>query len=503
MNTKRGLNNIIYGILSQAVTLGLGLIIPRLVLVNLGSEANGLLHSISTVFTYLTLLEAGVGKATSQALYKPLSEDNRNKINSIMSATNRFYRKTGYIYSAAVIIFAVVYCLFVKTSLSKAVVFSVIVLTGASSVLSYFVQGKYTVFMGAEGRGYVLTNFSTVTTVLASVGKIALLVYGFGVVEIQGMYLFFSVLQMLFVVYYIRRNYEWLSVKAKPDYEAISQKNYVLLHQITGMIFDNTDILLLTVMSGLKTVSVYSMYTTFYTVIKSVLNTVSYSYSYALGRIFHSDKEEFKRLHNIYELYNMSLTFALMCILNMFILPFMKIYTADVTDINYIDKYIPMLFTTVYLLSNGRASSGLVIDFAQHFEQTKWRAVLESAINIGVSVVAIHFLGIYGALIGTIAALLYRANDMIIYANRLLGRSPWITYKRWLVNLVLFLGLTFVMNAVFPEINALLPLVIYAGVSTAIVVPAFIAVNSVCELKTAKYAVSLLKKVLKNKGDTV
>ena len=83
MNTKRGLNNIIYGILSQAVTLGLGLIIPRLVLVNLGSEANGLLHSISTVFTYLTLLEAGVGKATSQALYKPLSEDNRNKINSI------------------------------------------------------------------------------------------------------------------------------------------------------------------------------------------------------------------------------------------------------------------------------------------------------------------------------------------------------------------------------------------------------------------------------------
>lgn len=503
MNTKRGLNNIIYGILSQAVTLGLGLIIPRLVLVNLGSEANGLLHSISTVFTYLTLLEAGVGKATSQALYKPLSEDDRNKINSIMSATNKFYRKTGYIYSAAVIVFAVVYCLFVKTSLSKVVVFSVIILTGASSVLSYFVQGKYTVFMGAEGRGYVLTNFSTVTTVLSSVGKIALLVYGFGVVEIQGMYLFFSVLQMLFVVYYIRRNYEWLNVKVKPDYEAISQKNYVLLHQITGMIFDNTDILLLTVMSGLKTVSVYSMYTTFYTVIKSVLNTVSYSYSYALGRIFHSDKEEFKRLHNVYELYNMSLTFALMCILNMFILPFMKIYTADVTDINYIDKYIPMLFTTVYLLSNGRASSGLVIDFAQHFEQTKWRAVIESAINIGVSVVAIHFLGIYGALIGTIAALLYRANDMIIYANRLLERSPWATYKRWLVNLVFFLGVTFALNAVLPEINALLPLVIYAGISTVIVVPVFIGINSVCELKTAKYAASLLKKVLKNKGGTV
>ena len=72
MNTKRGFNNIIYGLLSQVITMGLSIIIPRLVLVNLGSEVNGLLHSISTVFTYLTLLEAGVGKATNQALYKQL-----------------------------------------------------------------------------------------------------------------------------------------------------------------------------------------------------------------------------------------------------------------------------------------------------------------------------------------------------------------------------------------------------------------------------------------------
>ena len=60
MNTKRGLNNILYGILSQVITMGISIIVPRLVLINLGSETNGLLHSISTVFTYLSLLEAGV-----------------------------------------------------------------------------------------------------------------------------------------------------------------------------------------------------------------------------------------------------------------------------------------------------------------------------------------------------------------------------------------------------------------------------------------------------------
>lgn len=496
MNSKRGINNIIYGVLSQAVSMGLSIIIPRLILVNLGSEANGLLHSISTVFTYLTLLEAGVGKATTQALYKPLSEDDRNGINAIMSATNKFYKKTGWVYTAAVLVFALGYTLFVETSLSPITVFSVIVITGGTSILSYFVQGKYTVFMGAEGRSYVLTNFSTVTTVIASVGKILLLIYGFGVVELQSMYLFISVFQMIFVVYYIKRNYDWLNVKVKPNFEAISQKNYVLLHQITGMIFDNTDILLLTVFTGLKTVSVYSMYTTFYAVIKNLLNTISYSFSYALGQIFHKDKEKFKKLHDVYELYNMSLTFSLICILNIFILPFMKIYTSGVTDINYIDKYIPILFTAVYLLSNARASSGLVIDFAQHFKETKWRAILEASINIVGSIIGIHFFGIYGALFGTIAALIYRANDMIIYANRLLKRSPLVTYKRWIINLLLFLAVTFAAKAFLPEITSLIVLILWAAVYCVVIVPLFFAVNSVCELKTAKYAFSLVKSMM-------
>lgn len=500
MNSKRGVNNIVYGILSQAVSMGLSLIIPRLVLVNLGSEANGLLHSISTVFTYLTLLEAGVGKATTQALYKPLSQNDKNGINAIMAATNKFYKKTGFFYTAAVVVFAFIYTLFVETSLSPVTVFSVIVITGGTSILSYFVQGKYTVFMGAEGRSYVLTNFSTVSNVLTSVGKILLLLYGFGVVELQSMYLFVSVLQMVFVVYYIKRNYSWLNVKVEPNYKAISKKGFVLFHQITGMIFDNTDVLLLTVMTDLKTVSVYSMYTTFYVVIKNLLNTISNSFSYALGQIFHSDKEEFKRLHDVYELYNMSLTFALICILNIFILPFMKIYTADVTDINYIDKYIPILFTAVYLLSNARASSGLVIDFAQHFKETRWRAILESAINIVVSIIGIKLFGIYGALIGTVAALVYRANDMIIYANRLLKRSPFVTYKRWIINLALFLAVTFVSKMILPEITSLVMLIVWAAVFCVVIVPLFFAVDSLSELKTAKYAFEIAKKYIFKKG---
>ena len=39
MNAKRGFYNAIFGLLSQIIMIALGIIIPRLVIVNLGSES--------------------------------------------------------------------------------------------------------------------------------------------------------------------------------------------------------------------------------------------------------------------------------------------------------------------------------------------------------------------------------------------------------------------------------------------------------------------------------
>ena len=47
MKAKRSAYNIIFGILNQAVMIAAGILLPRLVLVNLGSESNGLLNSVN------------------------------------------------------------------------------------------------------------------------------------------------------------------------------------------------------------------------------------------------------------------------------------------------------------------------------------------------------------------------------------------------------------------------------------------------------------------------
>ncbi len=504
MDNSRGVKNATFGVLAQIVTFAVGIIIPRLVLVNLGSETNGLLNSVTNILTYMSLLEAGVGMATLQALYKPCAQNDRDSINSIMAATDRFYRRTGTIYLAIVCVLSVGYAFAVRSELPRLSVFAVVLLTGLSGVISYFFQGKLKIFLTAEGKSYVNTNIVTTVHVAINLAKAALLYAGFGVVVVQASAFVLRLAQMVVYLLYMKRHYPWLNVKVKPDLDAISQRGAVLVHQISGMIFSNTDVLLLTVFTSLKEVSVYSMYALIYGMVKSLALALYNSYTYALGQTFNTDRARFMRLFNAFEGLTLVVTFSFYCICRVMMSPFLELYTAGVNDIRYVDPYLPWLFAAFYLLHNGRTSSGTVIEIAQRFEDTKWRSILESAINITVSLVCVNAFGIYGVLMGTIAALLYRTNDMILYASKLLGRSCWITYRRWLLNVAIFGGLSLAADQVtLPAANYFQMALSLIAVAV-VVIGVFIAVNAAVERQNAKYILHILKgtlgKMLRRRG---
>lgn len=437
--------NFILGIASEFLSIVLGILIPRFILTSYGSEINGLLSSVTQIYSYIALLEAGIGVATVQALYKTIGSQDRDKTNAVLAATNKYYHRTGIIYMLAILAFSIIYPLVVSSTIPTVTIILIIVFNGIGSVISYFFQGKYVLLLQAEGKNYIKTALNMATNVFKNVAKIVLMASGCDVVFVQMIAMVISLIQMTYITYYIKKNYSWIDLTVKPDFEAISQSKNVLVHQISGLIYNNTDAITLSVFCGLKAVSVYSMYTMLFGMISTALSTVSSSFIFSLGQMFHADRKRFMKYYDVYETYYMTLVFSLYSIANFFILPFIKLYTAGVTDINYLDVKLPLLFISTYLLSCGRSAPNQVINFAGHFKKTQNRAIAEAAINLTVSVVAVQHFGIYGVLVGTIAALLYRSNDIIIYANRkILYRSVWITYRRWLVNLVVFLFVLFI-----------------------------------------------------------
>ena len=445
MSNHKSINNIISGFVGQIITIALGIIIPRLVLLNIGSEANGLLSTVAQIFTYFALLEAGVGNAALQALYGPIGSKDTDQSNRILAATQFYYKRTGLIYLAGVLTVGFLFPLVVHSSFSYQTVFLVTILGGLGGVVRYFTQAKYLMLIKADGRNYAETNISTIINILISITKIVLLCAGCNVVVIQALYFGYSVLTSFVYVAYVR---------------------------------------------------IYGLYTLLFNMVSTAIGTINGSIQYILGQSFcNKQLDKYICMHDAFELYNMALVSSLYCIAGMFFLPFLKLYTAGVKDICYIDPLLPYLFIFVYLLNNGRESSNMVIKFAGHFKQTQWHSVLEAVVNIIVSVIGVLFYGIHGVLYGTIAALLYRTNDMILYANkRILHRSPWKTYRRWLVNLALFVALTILSKPIFSriELNTYPKIILSAAITCVIVIPLFFVVSSLFDRETYRYVKEIL-----------
>ncbi len=440
MKDKRGIWNITSALIQQLIVIAFGLILPKLFIVGYGSEMNGLLSSISQVYVYVSLIGGGIGTAALQALYRTTVSDDRQATNGVLAATHQIYKRTGAVYLSVVIVLAAVYPMVIDAEIPQLTIALIILFSGLESVLSFYCHGKYRVLLRAEGKNYILNNLSLITYILNSFLKIFLISRQCSIIVIQGLVMALTCWQAFFLWAYVRKKYSWVNIRVKPDFDAVSVRKSVVVHKVSNLVFSNTDVIILTAACGLKVVSVYSLYNSFFYMVKSLLFSFLEGVQYKLAQTFHADFATFKKMQDRFETVYMTLTFLLYSLLYLLIIPFMRIYTAGITDIQYIDRYLPILFTSVFLLQAARGPMQLVVEYARQYKETKQQAITEMGINLTVTLVSVYFLGIYGALLGTVAALVYRANAIILYVNkRILDRKPGVTYRRWGWNALVFL----------------------------------------------------------------
>lgn len=389
---------------------------------------------------------------------------------------------------------AVIYPLVIHSEINKVSIMAIILFSGLGGAINYYFQGKFRILLIAEGKSYVETSIVTIANILNNVVRIILLLQGVNIIAVQASFFVLTLLQIVAFYFYSKKYYKWIDLSHKPDFAAIGQKNSVMVHEISYLIFRNTDVLILTIFTNLKIVSIYVMYNMIFTIVDNIVQTVNGSIKAALGQSYHEGKEAFVKFYDAYEVYFMGLIFAILTVVYIIILPFMKLYTVSVNDVNYINTWLPVLFVVIKLLTNARTTSNNIITIAGHFRNTQFRSIMESAINLGASIIFVIFFGIYGVLMGTIAALLYRSIDIVVYASRvLLERSPWITFRRWLTNVAVFAAIVFVTTKLDLSITSYAGVILWAVLLGIITLPIYFLVGSLMEREVFLYTWGYLK----------
>ena len=500
---KKSIYNLTSELMYQFAAIGFGIIIPRMFLLNLGSETNGLVSSVTQILTYVALVEAGIGAAALQALYKPINNNDRFEINGIISATRRFYDKVGGVYLSILLLLAFIFPFTVKTDISYFTIVFVVIVSGIPSVISYFFQARYVIFLNANGKAYISKNIITITFVATSALKIIFLYSGFGVVLVQGISIVGTFIQAFYIELYIRRHYNWLSTTDIPNFDSIKQSKNALIHQIAWIVTSNTDVVILTYFAGLKTVSVYTIYKLLLSVVDGIVNSILNTIHYILGKKYQESKEEYIKYFDIIEVLIVTLSFSLFLIARTLILPFLRIYTSGIEDINYIDNVLSYLFVIAHILVEARSPSWETISVAGNFKETQKVSVYEAVINLSFSLLLVKFMNIYGVLLGTILASTYRLVRMVEYSNKdILNRSTINTYRRYIINTILFLLLSFLINNFFglSSLNDYYQIFAFAVVLIIIVVPLFLFTTLIFEKNVRSNLLYLIKN-LRSEGN--
>ncbi len=448
MRGKNALKNIVSSLLLQAITMICGFITTYLITKTYGSGINGLLASITQFLAYITLLESGFGSVLKSVLYKPIADNNKNEINSILSSSNKFFRKIAYIFLVYIVIICIILPLVLSSEFDILFTISLILILSISTFTEYYFGITYTLFLHANQKGYVISIIKILTLIINTVAVVIMINLKCSIHIVKLVSVFIFLLRPIIQYLYIKRKYE-IKTNSNSNYN-IKQKWDGLAQHIAYVVYNNTDVVLLTLFCDIKVVSIYALYASITNSVGNLVKSLSNGMDSSFGdMIAKKEQDTLNKSFTAYEGFYYTVSTIVFATLLFSILPFVNIYVDKITDINYIVPTFACLIVIDRFISTIRQPYNSLIIASGHFKETRIDNYIESGLNIIISLILVFKLGMIGVMIGTLFAITFRTIDFMYHTSKyVLKRSFLEVIKRIIITSVEFV-LIFLVSKIF------------------------------------------------------
>ncbi len=491
--------NLISSVVLQLTAALSGFILPHLIISEYGSATNGMISSITQYLSYLAMVESGVRASSLIELYKPLADNDEARRNQILSATRAFYTKSGMVYILCLLGLMWLYPFLVEGQVDTDTARWMILILAGSNIIDYYVLGKYQVLLAADQKTHIIYFVQSIGTILNLVVSVFLIYCKKDIllVKLSGTVIY--ALRSIFIVFYVKRKYHNINFKVKTKGKVLSQRWNALVHQFAGVVCNNTDLVLITLLLGAKSMaeaSVYYVYNLASSMFTSLFNSVSSAIIPYFGNMLAKKEDDRAQYQfDLMEYIYLIIIFTIYTCMYSLLMSFVGLYTKGATDANYNRQILAVLFVIMGVIQNIRIPSMIIICAAGHYKETQSRAIIEAAINLLTSIVLISTIGIEGAVIGTICAFLYRSVDSVIYCARFfmkqsLSRTMTRAARNGLMMIIMCIGI----RKIHLEITSWIEFVLYGCIMTIIVGGSFVLVNSLFEMKNSKEIIQHIRK---------
>lgn len=454
MKKSKIYKNVISGFGGQLIAIILGLIVPRFFITSYGSDINGLLSTITQIFTYMALLEAGIGQAAKNLLYKPFQEKDSDGISEIASVAKTYFRKFTIIYGVGVVVLALILPFALKTNVDNITIALIVLFEGMSGVISFYFIQTSSIIIGVDGKNYINNTITLLNKIAGYAVKIIMAALGLNIVLLQFVFFLVTVAKVFFYQIYFRKNYSWIKFKKTGKDIKLKDRNSYILTEICWTIFSSTDMIVLSTFVSTQLSSVYGIYNMIFANISMLVNSVFASVSYILGYSYHDSLDKYAKVHDSFNSIFLGLITILMSVCYVLTIPFVTLYTRGVTDVNYIYTSLPLMFCLIQLISWSRYTSGQLTGIAGYAKQTSYISLIEAILNLSLSIVFVHKYGIVGVTLATVIALPIKVIWCTYVADKkVIKRSYWKSISIIGINFLFFFGVVFLSRFYQPTIS--------------------------------------------------
>lgn len=420
----------------EVAILVCGLITPRLILTTFGSEYNGVVSSITKFLSMISILNLGVAGSTRVALYKTLARDDIESTSGIVRATSQLIKKNAFIFIIYAFAIAFIYPFISKNEISPFGIAFLALILAIGTFAKFFFGYSYKCLLDADQKTYIY-NFLQMVATIANTGVVYVLIRCN--VSIYGVKLWSSICFAFVPIcmnVYVVKKYK-LNRKCEPDYSGLSQRKSAMTHSIANLIHQNVGLLVLTLFTTAKEISVYTVYNAVIGNIRQVMRSFTNGLEAAFGNMW--AKQEWENLKNhflTYEYIMYCFTAIVFSCVGVLLVPFIKLYTSGVVDTNYERLGFAIAMTVCEGIYCIREPYVTIVQAAGKYNETQNTARIEAMINVLLSLVLGGQFGIIGVVLAMAVANLYRTISYATYiSKKILNLSVFRVFRRmlWLV----------------------------------------------------------------------
>lgn len=504
---KSSFKNMITAVSSNVLTIIVGLVAQAVFIKILGSEYLGLNGLFSNVISMLGIVELGMGSAIIYNMYKPIAENDHEKIKSLM----QFYKKSYRIITLIILIIGIMIIPFIKyivdiESVTVDInVYLVYILFLLETICSYILSYKRSMLY-ADQKEYITNIIHMGYTILVNTMQLTFLYF----THDYYLYLIIKVMMRLVenivISSYVNRRYSYLldnnvtKLDSKTEKDIFQKIRALFFHKIGTFIVSGTDNIIISKYLGLVTVGLYSNYYMIINAVQTVINHIIQATRASVGNLLvtESKTKQFDVFNKI-----RFVNFWISCFSSICIFVIMDSFITIWIGYKFVlpTKVLLVLVINFFIVSS-RSTYGAFKEAAGIFYEDRFVPIIESLLNIVLSIIFVKKFGLMGVFMGTIGSglvLWCYSYPKYVY-NKLFGGKIYDYIKETIYYFIIFIliaGFTYSLAILISFDNVYLQFI--SNVLIALIVPNVIMLLLFSKDESFKYFINMLKGLKKRR----